>query len=517
MSQVNPSYLLEDELLVELEIRKISRNSPDFDRTLAEHWQYEAMGTRNRPTGLPSSFTTPHDEVRLCTNKLNSLQKDVSTLSIEYDETNADRASLRLKHIICRLERMILKFPETSEMVHAIVNQANSLMRRLKDGSSYRDSLSATALPENTRAFSPVSRNSLTSHGGTIPKTNGAISSTVQPPDFSRPPPIFSFPPMNVQHTGRISNSETVAANWQPGRVFEEDIMPQASHYDAIPSRSIDKWKIKFDGNPQLMHVSEFIFRVETLAQSSNVSLRSLARNIHYLLSGNAANWYWVYLRTNPNANWEALKIEMMEEYTLEESDAEIRKQVESRKQLVREPFNAYCLAIRSLLVRLKRPVDEAETVDILRRNMSYDLREALLYQDTPSVRILSALCRKSEKLWQQRDERNRGRGVHEVQGNVPDNELVPYREAAEVNPLHVDAAEFIVCWNCKEMGHPFMDCTAPRTVFCYGCGTAEVYKPQCAKCNHQGNAQRNIPVPGQRYILPANRRPDQNPPNRNQ
>ena len=65
MAQVNPSYLLEDELLVELEIRKILRSSPDFDRTLAEHWQYEAMGTRNRPTGLSSSFTTPQEEVRV--------------------------------------------------------------------------------------------------------------------------------------------------------------------------------------------------------------------------------------------------------------------------------------------------------------------------------------------------------------------------------------------------------------------------------------------------------------------
>lgn len=41
---------------------------------------------------------------------------------------------------------------------------------------------------------------------------------------------------------------------------------------------------------------------------------------------------------------------------------------------------------------------------------------------------------------------------------------------------------EFAVCWNCDDLGHTFMDCTVARKVFCYGCGTKNVFRPRCPK-----------------------------------
>lgn len=38
-------------------------------------------------------------------------------------------------------------------------------------------------------------------------------------------------------------------------------------------------------------------------------------------------------------------------------------------------------------------------------------------------------------------------------------------------------------CWNCDQIGHFWDDCVQSRTVFCYGCSTKNVYKPQCARC----------------------------------
>lgn len=40
-------------------------------------------------------------------------------------------------------------------------------------------------------------------------------------------------------------------------------------------------------------------------------------------------------------------------------------------------------------------------------------------------------------------------------------------------------------CWNCDEFGHHWQDCIQIRTIFCYGCGLKNVYKPNCAKCVH--------------------------------
>lgn len=55
--------------------------------------------------------------------------------------------------------------------------------------------------------------------------------------------------------------------------------------------------------------------------------------------------------------------------------------------------------------------------------------------------------------------------------------------------------SEYTVCWNCDDLGHTFLDCTVVRRIFCYGCGTKNVFRPQCPKCSIaklQGNGRRN-------------------------
>ncbi|KAH8234497.1 hypothetical protein KR026_003132, partial [Drosophila bipectinata] len=47
---------------------------------------------------------------------------------------------------------------------------------------------------------------------------------------------------------------------------------------------------------------------------------------------------------------------------------------------------------------------------------------------------------------------------------------------------LEVDAFS-LVCWNCRKEEHRYQDCLSEKRVFCYGCGTANTYKPNCVKC----------------------------------
>lgn len=52
-------------------------------------------------------------------------------------------------------------------------------------------------------------------------------------------------------------------------------------------------------------------------------------------------------------------------------------------------------------------------------------------------------------------------------------------------------------CWNCDQLGHYFEDCLQERTIFCYGCGAKNTYKPQCVKCqNRKASKNSNVPVP---------------------
>lgn len=38
-------------------------------------------------------------------------------------------------------------------------------------------------------------------------------------------------------------------------------------------------------------------------------------------------------------------------------------------------------------------------------------------------------------------------------------------------------------CWNCDEIDHKWQDCLQDRSIFCYGCGAKNIYKPNCTEC----------------------------------
>lgn len=68
--------------------------------------------------------------------------------------------------------------------------------------------------------------------------------------------------------------------------------------------------------------------------------------------------------------------------------------------------------------------------------------------------------------------------------------------EALQIRPANNannNRGEYKICWNCKDMGHTFMDCMTPvNRVFCFGCGADNTYKPQCPKCT-AGNEKRDV------------------------
>lgn len=71
------------------------------------------------------------------------------------------------------------------------------------------------------------------------------------------------------------------------------------------------------------------------------------------------------------------------------------------------------------------------------------------------------------------------------LEDDVEEHLVIEGGEVSEVN---------LVCWNCQKPGHRYQDCLSVRTVFCYGCGKADTYKPNCRNCqskNQRASAQR--------------------------
>lgn len=163
---------------------------------------------------------------------------------------------------------------------------------------------------------------------------------------------------------------------------------------------NIHKWALRFDGHNDELDARDFIFRIERQAQLYGVAQQALAIGVGELLTGKAAQWYWTYQRQAPNATWECFKQAFLRRYSPNENtDLEIRSNIENRWQRPQESFNDFCQDIEALAVRLVRPMTEAELVEMLRRNMSTHLQKALWQTQARTVDELLRHCNAYEKM----------------------------------------------------------------------------------------------------------------------
>lgn len=349
--------------------------------------------------------------------------------------------------------------------------------------------------PPNGSSNLPATRQSV---GG---NANTYHASTVHEPIPQPDRTLYSVPP---------PLSEPVYSNTPPAN-HQQPGAPARSR--AGLTHTLSKWTVKFGGGAKDLAVDEFFFRVENLAAADHVHADSLVLGLHVLLTGNASDFYWVQRRKYPNHSWAALKRAMIAHFAKQETDLEIRKLIMERRQVATEGFGDFCLAVECLAARLTRPMDDIELVEILRQNMSDRLQTCLLLHHTPNVDSLKASCRKFERLWATQSQFSKARTfnrrmaelgfddgpaqVSEIEGG--DDLCV--RESPAVNGSRVNSlgyevsalsqakppnrSEYLICWNCDDIGHSFMDCSSTdRKIFCYGCGAKNVYKPTCKKCS---------------------------------
>lgn len=307
-----------------------------------------------------------------------------------------------------------------------------------------------------------------------------------------------------------------------PNRFFQPPVaIPLNNNAPRVGlSQIISRWTVRFGGNKKDLPIDEFLFRVENLAAADMVPLNNLVGGLHHLLFDNASDFYWILRRKYPGATWLQVKNSLKAHFGKQENDFEIRNVIMNRKQGMREEFGEFSLAVECLAARLTRPMYEGDLVDILRENMSSRLRDRLLMVPIDSIDHLKAYCKRYERLWATTTDRSRDNRfnlrVAEVElpmdepainlsggSNGGLNQLAimssetnrPQMEPLELSAINRDlptvrrSDEYAICWNCRDIGHTYVDCTAnERRIFCFGCGENGVIKPRCAKCN-PGNA----------------------------
>lgn len=148
--------------------------------------------------------------------------------------------------------------------------------------------------------------------------------------------------------------------------------------------------------------------------------------------------------------------------------------------------FDSFYESIVALTDRLKSPLNDELLVEILRRNLLPEIQHEILNMEIRSLQVLRDTCRRREffmqdmrrKLGQHLSKPSRiQKGVTEI--DVENKAYFVYDSESndEIAGLN------LICWNCGKSGHRYQDCLEERSVFCYGCGASNVYKPNCIKC----------------------------------
>lgn len=368
------------------------------------------------------------------------------------------------------------------------------------------------------------------SAGNTLNISNSIPKTTSVPPTQGRSSLDFGNVPLPAGNNFGQAGNRNIGANWNY-------VPPQDNYFDYPPLwgnafnvnnaanqqqppavnvaagrpgfvQQMAKWNLKFSGTSGDTWVNEFLFRVETLARSANIEQDRIPGGMHYILHGDANKWYWVFYRENPNVDWATFTDAMRHQFSSTQTTFEIWDDLRARKQRNNESFSTFSVDIASMAMKLTQPVQEADMVALLRANMKPQLKSALVYHQTPTVRLLSEAAKQFEKLAMEtiplesrRDNRIAPQRLHEIDA-VPhhaygqplerNREGNAYEDVAAMTRKAASGQSLVTCWNCDDIGHSFQDCTvATRNVFCYGCGAKNIYKPNCQRCS-QGNSRQD-------------------------
>lgn len=281
----------------------------------------------------------------------------------------------------------------------------------------------------------------------------------------------------------------------------------------------IRQWPLRFSGSPTGIDIDDFLFRVERQAQLNGVSEAALVIGIGDLLTERAAQWYWTNQRKGGAQNWTELRQAFIRRYAPRgDLDFEIRAKMENRKQGVTEKFADFCQDIEALSVRLTRRMPEDELVELMRRNMQMHLRKAMWRQSIRSVDDLIGQCDEFEHLCEEEEKQNRvyqrrTMRVHEIEegghfehynDRSPQywDEQLPKQLVEAVQIQSMPTQENVaICWNCKDIGHTYTQCTLPQQkIFCYSCGKEGVLRAQCTNSKCPGNLRKDTRLAGASY-----------------
>lgn len=313
-------------------------------------------------------------------------------------------------------------------------------------------------------------------------------------PRYVREPPVRQ--PVRDQARAAVYNNNFPEDNYPEVRRFDprglfNARLPRSNYRNPVPN-----WHLVFTGDGKGLSVNDFVTQVYYMARADRVSEEELVASAIHLFAGPARSWY-MSVESSVDT-WEQLCFYLYEDFTSQDGDFGLMKELEQRHQGNGEPFVVYLASMVNIFDQLMEPLSEAKKIDMVTRNMLPYLIERLALVDITSLAHLSRTCKKIE------DAKSRIRGYRSAPVNEPPRRE-PRRQMYEVEaaPL-LRAAEVDVCWNCREPGHYFKYCRQTKMrVFCFYCGELGQLARQCTTCggaeNRNGRSNHPYDRDGQR------------------
>lgn len=290
----------------------------------------------------------------------------------------------------------------------------------------------------------------------------------------------------------------------------------------ALNHNRIEKWKLRFTGEPRSMPIENFLYKAKKLADREGVSREVLLRDIHMLLEGAASDWFFTFV--DDLDTWEVFETNIVYRFGNPNKDQGIRTKIHERKQLRGEPFIAFVTEIEKLNKMLSRPLSTRRKFEVIWDNMRQHYRSKISIVEVKDLQHLTRLNYRIDAAdpqlqYQQtelparrsinqieaegsdydsdqsapinairgrfgRENRQNQREGHEGRSSQPSSQLQQPERAA-----HQPVAA-TTCWNCQGQGHGWRQCNRPKIVFCYGCGNLGRTTRNCERC------ARNYAVP---------------------
>lgn len=294
-------------------------------------------------------------------------------------------------------------------------------------------------------------------------------------------------------------------------------------------SYRVEKWKLKFTGDPRSISVENFLYKLKKIAEREGVSDGQLLRDIHLLLENSASDWFFTFV--DDFDDWETFEKLIRYRFGNPNQDQGIRQKIQERKQLRGESFIAFVTAIEKLNRLLSKPLSRNRKFEVIWDNMRQHYRSKISIIEVKDLQHLLKLNYRIDaadlhlqQAWEPQPRRSINNldvddsgEESEEQTDINVVRMRSYREGQRQPPGGIQqssqqpqgvgvrteqpttvnmALNPRLCWNCQQEGHGWRECNRPKVIFCYGCGNLGRTIRCCERCaarqrtsnTHQGN-----------------------------